>query len=287
VAVSGIRNAELGAFLRTRRARVSPEDVGLPATERRRVPGLRREELAQLAGVSLDYYARLEQGRQPTASQAVLDAVARVLRMTPDERSHLYVLARLGDRRADADPGTRTLGRRVRRLLDLMGDTPAILCGRYVEIVAANDAACFLFANFSAMPARERNTLQWMLTSPLARDLYADQWEDVAGEMIGTLRLDAARYPAGPRIAELVDELMDRSPFFHRLWTEHTVSACTHGRKVLHHRHAGPLEFFNEAVTVHSAPDQTLLVFIPGDPDLFAAALWEFRTRPGSATDRA
>jgi len=280
-----MRNAELGAFLRTRRARISPDDVGLPDIGHRRVPGLRREELAQLAGVSLDYYARLEQGRQPTASPAVLDAVARALCLTSDERSHLYVLARSRQSDGvDTEPATRTLDRRVGRMLDLMGDTPAILCGRYVEIVAANAAACYLFADFNIMPARERNTLHWMLTSPLARGLYADQWEAVAEEMIGTLRLDAARYPGDPRLAELVDELTERSPFFHRLWTEHKVSACTHGRKVLQHRHAGPMEFFNEAVTVHSAPDQTLLVFMPGDPALVVTAFREYRAKSGSAT---
>ncbi|AWS43569.1 helix-turn-helix transcriptional regulator [Streptosporangium sp. 'caverna'] len=274
-AVTGTRNVALGAFLRTRRAQVEPHDVGLPTADRRRVPGLRREEIAQLAGVSPDYYTRLEQGRQRTASRAVLDGVAGALRLTADERSHLYTLAGI----ADADgtspgaPARRTVDRKVQRVLDLLGDTPAILFGPFIDVITANRAASFLFADFNVMPARERNGLRWMLLSSAARELYGRSWEDAATEMIGMLRIDAGRTPDHPRLAELVAELNDESALFNRLWREHRVSTWLHERKILRHPGFGDMEFFNELITLHSAPGQTLVVMIPADPVAFRKAL--------------
>jgi transcriptional regulator with XRE-family HTH domain len=275
-------NTSLGTFLRSRRARVAPYEAGLlkgpaglpgrPGPERRRVPGLRREELARLAGVSVDYYARLEQGRQATASPAVLDSMARALRLTTEERTHLYDLAGVSDGSADTE-AARGASRRAQRLIHMLGPTPVILRGQFMEVFAVNPAAAFLFADFNTMPARERNGLRWMLLDPAARELYGRGWEEAAREMIGRLRLDAGRAPGHPRLAELVAELGRESPLFRRVWAEQHVSAWLHDRKTLYHPSFGSMDFSTDFVTMHAAPGQTLVVLVPADKAAFEAAL--------------
>ena len=191
-AVSSRGNAELGEFLRTRRSRVDPREMGIPDSTRRRVLGLRREELARLAGVSPDYYTRLEQGRHVTASPAVLDALARALLLPAGERAYLYALARA----VDPDPPDGGLAEAsdteaLERMLAVFGPVPAVLCGPFSDILAANDAARFLYGtDFRTLPAPERNSIHWMLTSPAARSLYNASWEQTATEMIGKLRAE-------------------------------------------------------------------------------------------------
>jgi transcriptional regulator with XRE-family HTH domain len=265
-------NVALGEFLRTRRAQVEPYEVGLPGADRRRVPGLRREELAQLAGVSVDYYARLEQGRQATASPSVLDAMAHALRLTADERSHLYNLAGVADGAAATTPAT-TVDRDAQRFIDVLGDTPVILRSSLDEIITVNRAGAFLFADFNRMPARERNGVRWMLLAPRARELYGPGWEEAAIEMIGMLRLDMGRIPGDPRAAELVRELSEQSELFCRVWGKHYASSWLHERKTLYHPAFGAMDFFTELVTMHTAPGQTLVVMIPADPATFRAAM--------------
>jgi transcriptional regulator with XRE-family HTH domain len=280
--VSASRNEALASFLRIRRSQVEPQDVGLSAGGRRRVPGLRREEVAQLAQVSQDYYTRLEQGRQATASPSVLDAVATALALTADEQSHLYTLAGVAqaEPNSPAAPRRGTPGARALRFLDQLGDTPAMLLDAFVDIAVANAAASFLFDDFNAMRKCERNGLRWMLLAPEARELYGPSWQDAAGEMIGMLRLDAGRAPRHPRLAELVEELHEKSDLFRKLWEEQKVSTWLHEKKVLRHPRFGAMEFFNEMITLHSAPDQTLVVMIPADPAAFRAALHANPTRP-------
>jgi transcriptional regulator with XRE-family HTH domain len=227
------RNADLGTFLRSRRARLDPADVGLPTTGRRRVPGLRREELAAVAGVSAGYYARLEQGRQVTASPSVLDALARGLRLTEDERRHLYTLAGTADTRSVAGLPERAADPRVRRIVDVFGDTPAVLCGPYTDVLLVNTAASFLLTDFSSLPPCDRYAIKWHLFAPETRELYGDDWEGATVEMIGMLRLQSARHPGDPRMRDLVAELAARSPLFRRQWAEHRVSAGLRDRKVL------------------------------------------------------
>jgi transcriptional regulator with XRE-family HTH domain len=272
--VTTSRNVELGAFLRSCRGRVEPLDVGLPPADvRRRVRGLRREEVAHLAGVSPDYYTRLEQGRQRTASPQVLDSLTRALRLTTDEQKHLYTLARVA--RADdvSKLASRTVGLRVQRLIDVMGDTPVMLCGPFVEVITANKAAAFLWADFNAMPAPERNGLRWMLLSRTARERYGRIWEEAASELIGMLRADAGHMPDDPRLAELVEELTSESPLFRRLWRDHLVSSWLHEKKILHHPSFGEMEFFNEFISLRSAPGRNLVVMMPADPATFQRAL--------------
>jgi transcriptional regulator with XRE-family HTH domain len=266
------RNVALGEFLRARRAQVDPFDVGLPRADRRRVPGLRREELAQLARVSPDYYARLEQGRQATASPSVLDAIAGALRLSGEERSHLYDLAAVADGAAPSTP-LRIVGRGVQRLIDVLGDTPVIVRGQFSEVIAVNPAGAFLFCDFNRMAPRERNGLRWMLLAPRARDLYGPGWESAAAEMIGRLRLEAGRRPADPRVAGLVEELREQSELFRRIWEKQHVSAWLHDSKTLYHPAFGSMDFSTELVTTHSAPGLTLVVMMPADPARFQAAL--------------
>lgn len=281
------RNTGLGTFLRTRRARLDPDGVGLAVGERRRVPGLRREEIARLAGVSPDYYTRLEQGRQPTASPSVLDALARTLQLSAEERLHLYALAGEGvPVPAAPSAPARTADDRVRLVLEALGDTPAIVYGPFVDIITANRAARFLFADFDALPPLERNAVGWMLLSPVARDLYRDQWDVGARDLIGMLRIDVGRRPGDPRGEQVVGQLNDASPYFRRVWTEYQVSTWQTEEKVLYHSAAGPLRFHNSAISVKGAPDQEISLIIPEDPQAFRAALavWDQDPKAACAT---
>ncbi|MGH3249006.1 MAG: helix-turn-helix transcriptional regulator [Trebonia sp.] len=258
-------NTELGDFLRTRRSQVGPDEVGIPDSTRRRVRGLRREELAELAGVSPDYYTRLEQGRHPTASPSVLDALARALRLPALDRSHLYALAKAVD---PSPPGGESAGdaEALDRMLDVFGSTPAVLCGPFSDILAANDAARFLYdTDYRDLPVAERNSIYWMLTSPVARTLYGESWEETASEMIGKLRTESGRHPSHPRARALTAQLDRESELFHRVWRQHTVSTCVQGVQILQHRHGGTLRMRSEAVTIHSSPGQVFYTMLPLD----------------------
>jgi transcriptional regulator with XRE-family HTH domain len=275
-AASVQENAELGEFLRTRRSRVKPEDVGLtPYGTRRRVHGLRREEVAQMAGVSPEYYTRLEQGRHPTASPAVLNALARALRLPADERSYLYALARAVDNSPDAEPAAADQ-EALTRMLDVFGLTPAVLCGPFSDILGANDAARFLYdTDFSRLPAPHRNSIHWMLTAPAARALYDEHWEQTATEMIGKLRAESGRRPHHPRAQALVARLEQESELFRQVWHQHEISTCVQGIKILRHRLGGVLRMRSEAVTLHSSPSQVFYVMLAVD-DAFEAAYRKF-----------
>ncbi|MGQ4428317.1 helix-turn-helix transcriptional regulator, partial [Streptomyces violaceoruber] len=239
----------LGAFLWTRRAKIEPDMVGLASQQGRRVPGLRREEVSRLAGVSVDYYTKLEQGRHRTASPSVLKGLAQALRLTADEHEHLRVLAGVSSPADLGSPLTRVVHPRTRRVLDLLGDTPAIVFGPFLEIIASNKAAAFLFADFNGLPQKQRNGLHWLLTSPVAQERYGEGWDQAVSEMVGMLRLDGGRYPDHPRLHELVTELSARSPLFRKLWQEITVSHWWRDEKVLHHEAFGQLKFYNEFIS--------------------------------------
>lgn len=261
------RNAELGDFLRTRRSRIEPDEIGLPGTGRRRVRGLRRQELAQIAGVSVDYYTRLEQGRHPTASPGVLDSLARALRLPADERLHLFVLAQAVDPKPPGGEGDAADEEAFQRVLDIFGVAPAVLCGPFSDILAANDAARFIYdTDFRCLPAAERNTLHWILTSPTARALYQDAWEETAAEMTGKFRIETGQFPHHPRAQELVAQLGKVSPLFRHVCWQHGVSSCVQGGvKTFHHRLGGTLRLRADAVTVHSSPGQVCYVLLPTD----------------------
>ncbi|OAN36419.1 transcriptional regulator [Mycolicibacterium iranicum] len=254
-------NRELADFLKRARAAVDPARAGLPADGRvRRVAGLRREEVALLAGVSTDYYTRLEQGRRITPSIAVLDAIARALDLDETGRTHLGHLV-------GAPSNRRTVSRPVQRvrpglyqLLDSLDNQPATILGRHTDVLASNRAARVLFADFDAMPPRERNYARWMFTSPQARDLFVD-WEIQARSAVENLRLDVGNDPDDPASIALVDELSSVSGEFRTWWSEHRVFQRTHGTKRLRHPVVGELAVDFETFTMPGDADQTLFVY--------------------------
>jgi transcriptional regulator with XRE-family HTH domain len=252
--------AEVGGFLRSRRARIRPEEVGLPALGRRRVPGLRREEVAQLAGVSVDYYIRLEQGRGTSVSDAVLDAVARVLRLDETEQAYLRTVARPGRQRRQP-ARTPRVRPGVQRLLDGMERDPALVLGRRMEVLAWN-ALCDAVNGFSRMAPAERIMPRQVFLAPGARELFPE-WAAVAAQTVAQLRLNAGRYADDPDLCALVGELSVKSEDFRRLWADHEVRECAYGVKKVRHPVAGLLTLPYETLTIPTDPDQTIVVYTP------------------------
>lgn len=259
----------IGAFLRTRRDRITPEQVGLPVGgTRRRVPGLRREEVALLAGVSPDYYVRLEQGRTAGVSDQVLCAVARALSLSDVETEHLRNLVRPSGAASSSHAlrSATATDEPLARLLDAMGDVPVLLVDTRMDILAANAAAEAVF-EVSGM-AQPPNSARQLFLTPDARTRYGD-WQVAAVEMVAHLQLLAGRWPDDERLTSLIGELAIRSNEFRRLWARGDVREKRIGVVRLHHHVAGPLEFDYQVLTVPARPDRSLLVYLP---------------RPGTAT---
>ncbi|MEW1747711.1 helix-turn-helix transcriptional regulator [Streptomyces angustmyceticus] len=270
--------AALGDFLRTRRARLQPADVGLVSYgARRRVPGLRREELAQLAGVSVAYYTRLEQGQSHQASPGVLDALARALRLTDDERAHLRALARpaTARRRPAARHATARAG--VRQLLTAVADVPALALGPRFEILAWNRLGHALIAGHLApgSPGRpqDRPNLQRLLfLDPHTRELYPDRDEEVR-RAVSSLRVAAGQHPDDPQLAALIGELSMKSAEFSALWSRHAVRNCAFGTKRLHHPLVGELELDFEVLQTPDGSGQGVLMYTAAPDSPSEAAL--------------
>jgi transcriptional regulator with XRE-family HTH domain len=265
---------ELREFLRSRRARITPEEAGLPPQPGpRRVPGLRREEVARLAGVSVDYYVRLERGRTRNVSEAVLDAVARALRLDGTERSHLFAIARPTRRQSRPMPPQRVRPG-LYRVLEMLTDAPALVLGHRTDVLATNPLARALFTDFEALPHRERNMARFIFLDEAARELYVD-WTDVARTTVAVLHLHAGRHPHDPRLAELIGELSLRDEDFRHWWAEHDVHRRTHGTKRFHHPVVGGMTLAYEALTPTGDPDQTLGLYTaePGSPSAHALGL--------------
>lgn len=282
------RRTELGEFLRSRRARLRPEEVGLaPGGGIRRVPGLRREELAYLAGISVEYYVRLEQGRNPGVSDAVLDSVARVLGLDEDERSHLHRLARQPaggprqDRPQQARPG-------LRQLLYTIGDAPAFVFGRRMDILAWNQLACALITDFGALAPHERNLARLVLLDESVLRLYPDR-EFVVKDTVGHLRLDAGRHPDDPQLAALVGELSLKSEEFRRHWSMHTVKSKSHGYKRFEHPVVGALTLQYETLHLPDDSEQYLTVYTarPGTADAESLRILTSWYGDGTPRDRS
>ncbi|WP_433679438.1 helix-turn-helix transcriptional regulator [Nocardia sp. CA-119907] len=280
------RRAELGEFLRSRRARLSPEQVGLPDYgSRRRVPGLRREELAMLAGVSVDHYVRLEQGRTLHFSESVLDAVAQALRLNQVEREHLYRLARPWS--GDEPQSEQQVRPGLRRLLDAAADVPAYIVGRGTNVLAWNPLAAALITDFGALPPRERNLARLVFLDEGMRELYED-WPAKAADVVAYLRLDMARNPGDAGIASLIEELSATSADFRDTWERHELKDKTHGQYVYLHPVVGRLDLGYETLRLPDDPDQALIMHTtePDSPSATALALlanWAHSTvRSGS-----
>lgn len=275
---------ELGAFLRARRAELSPGAVGLPELSRRKVPGLRREEVAQLAAISVDYYTRLEQGRV-AASAAVLATLSAALRLDEDQQRYLYEIAGKADARPRRRRARQSLRPAMRRLLDRL-DTPAVVLGKRMDVLAWNDTAAALFADFAAIPAGQRNYVRLLFTHPAVRSLHR-RWEHDARDAVAALRMEAAADPDDPELARLVGELAVLDPDFRRWWAEHRVNSATYGTKHYRHQLVGDLTLDCDTWTSPDGSGQRLMVLTaeagsPSDEALRILASWTATSREGA-----
>jgi transcriptional regulator with XRE-family HTH domain len=277
---------EFGEFLKLRRARLRPQDADLPSFGRRRVPGLRREELAQLAGVSVDYYVRLEQGRAGQPSEGVLEALARALRLDDAERAHLYDLSRPVRRRRRA-PRPERVRPEVRRLIDALDGIPAMVIGRRMDVLAWNRLAAALLVDWGSLPPEQRNAARHVFLDEGARELYAD-WAQGAQATVASLRLAAGRHPDDTLLAELIGELSMKSEEFRRWWPRHDVHEKTHGTKRLKHPMVGPLTLAYESLALAGDGDLTLVVYTaePGSKSETALQLLGSAAQPERISDR-
>jgi transcriptional regulator with XRE-family HTH domain len=258
--------AELSEFLRTRRARLKPADVGLQGFGRhRRVPGLRREELALVAGVSVAYYTRLEQGKGRNVSAEVLDAIARVLRLSDAEHAHLIHLAKPKQQKKKPAGRAQQVRGTLRTLLDAMDGVPAIVVGRRSDILVWNRMSAAVFGDWTELPTQERNWARLVFLRPECRDLFVD-WEHKANDVVSLLRMDAGSHPDDPRLSALVGELSVKSKEFRRLWATHDVKEKCHGIQRLRHSLVGELDL--RVDTFHLADDhEQMLVTYHAEPN--------------------
>jgi transcriptional regulator with XRE-family HTH domain len=261
------RRREFAAFLRARRERLDPADLGLPRVGHRRTPGLRREEVAQLAGVSVDYYVRLEQGRDLRPSAAVLDALAGALRLAGAERDHLFRLGRTAPEPRRSTPGVERVRPVTRRLLELVAPAPAAIFGRRLDLLAWNRGFSALMIDPAQVPAGRRNMVLLMFLDPAVRELYV-HWPTHARDTVAALRAAAGRHPDDPSINALVGELSIKSTEFRTLWSRHDVREKTTGRKEFDHPLVGRISLDYEMLAVPNS-DQVVQVYsaAPGSPD--------------------
>ncbi|MDQ0994171.1 helix-turn-helix domain-containing protein [Streptomyces sp. V3I7] len=282
--------SELGEFLKARRMDLSPAMVGLAEPGgRRRVKGLRREEVALLASISTDYYTRLEQGRRQ-GSAAVLDTIARVLRLDEDGRAYMFELAGK-DAVRPRRQAPQKIQPQLQQLLDDLNTIPAMVLGRRMDVLAWNPMAAALLGDFARIPEKQRNYVRMVFMDPAVRALYRD-WEEVAQTGVAQLRMEAARDPHDLRLTALVGELSVQDEDFRRWWGAHRVAVRGMGTKVLHHPIAGDLTLDWNTLTCVVDPDQQLITYT-ADPDtpshdgLRLLASWvadterSDRTRPG------
>jgi len=255
----------LGDFLRNRRGRIGPADVGLPAGNgRRQTPGLRREELAALAGVSIDYYIRLEQGRDTNPGAGVLDALAGALRLDADERAHLRSLVARGRQ----PPAAKEARPGLVRLLEMVRPTPAYILNPTSDILAANPEGLRLLPGLEACSPPERNIVRYMFTDPRARSAYAEAgWQAMAEDCVAHLRTVGAAADA------LVAELSDKSPEFAALWEHYDVRTKSGSRRVFQHPDVGRFELTSEILTAVDGQRFVTFQAIPGTPDHDAVRL--------------
>ncbi|MEV6365764.1 helix-turn-helix transcriptional regulator [Micromonospora musae] len=258
---TGLRREELAAFLRTRRARLRPAEVGLPDGVRRRTPGLRRQEVAQLAGMSIDYYIRLEQGRGPHPSRQVLAALARALLLSRDERAYLFRVA--GESPPPSTGPSREVSPGLQHLIDAMAETPAYLVDASYQVLAWNRLATYFIGDLSTVSPAERNTIRWTFRQPDDGARWSDEeMVRFVRTSVADLRAAYGRYPNDPSIRQLVTELLGTSPRFARLWAEHDVAERHPVVKRVPHPELGPLEFECRVLYVPET-DQRLITYVP------------------------
>jgi len=253
----------LGRFLRSHRERLTPADAGLPGAGRRRVPGLRRDEVAALAGVSLSYYSRLEQGRELSPSPRVLEAMARVLHLGEEDRKELFRLARPATRRTKSPFRVERVRPHLRQLIEGWTRTPAFISAHAQDLLATNALADALYGDF----AQHDNVLRMLFLDPAAKTFYRNA-ERAKNRAVADLQQTAASTPEDPRILELVGELSVRSGEFRSLWAREYTRVPPYEVKQMYHSGVGELELRHEALNIRSAPGQQLVILQaePGSP---------------------
>jgi len=260
---------ELGEFLRARRARVRPGDAGLPpGTGPRRTTGLRREEIAALAGLSIDYYIRLEQGKETNPSGPILDGIARALRLNEEEHAHLYALANhaAGRTARAVSRASRIVRPGVRQLLETVRPCPAYVLTRTSDLLAANPEALTLFAGLADWPPGRQNTIRYTFLHPAARELFAD-WDHSAETTAAHLHSLAAETPGDPDISALIAELLDGSAEFARLWQRHDVRQRRGEAKPFRHPQVGQFTLTYEVLYLADGQRMTVYQAEPGTRD--------------------
>ena len=281
---------EVKAFLSSRRAKITPDQAGLTAYSRsRRVPGLRRSEVADLAGVSVEYYARLERGNLSGVSDSVLDALGRALQLDEAESAHLLALARAAgpSARTRRKPPAQLVRPSLLRVLDLMGDIPAFINNRRLDVMAANPLARALYAPLFADPARGANHARFAFLDPRARDFWID-WERIADDTVAMLRTEAGRDPYDKAMSDLVGELCTRSDAFRVRWAAHDVRLHRTGLKHYRHPVVGDLHLSFESMELAADPGLTLTMLSaeagsPDDDALRLLASWAATHAPADA----
>ena len=253
------RRSEFGRFLRTRREQLDPRILGSRDLGRRRTPGLRREEVAELAGIGVDWYTRLEQGRDVSPSDATIDALAGALRLTEVEHAHLRALVHSTPR----GPFRReVVSETIRRLVDQFAH-PAYVTGRRFDLLAWNAPAAALFAGFGRAGEADVNILEYVLTDPGASRLFGATWVDECRRMVGQFRAIHDLWAGDPAFAELVARLARGNPRFVEWWDAHDVRSVGSGRKVLDHPDRGPLQFDYATFQANEDPALKLAIYVP------------------------
>jgi transcriptional regulator with XRE-family HTH domain len=274
--------SELSDFLRSRRARLSPGDAGLPDDGRiRRVPGLRRDEVARLANMSVEYYTRLEQGRAANPSPEVLEALAAALRLDRSEHDHLLDLAGRRKPRGRGPIAAQRVRPGLLLTLQSLDAVPAFILGRRLDVLASNRLAKAVITDFDALPAERRNMARWYLLDPEARERVVD-WHAAARDSVAVLRFEAGKHPDDRQLADLVGELTLGCPEFSAWWNDHEVLRRTHGLKSYRHPVVGEMEFAYESLGFPDDPDQGLCVYNvePGSKSAEALRLLDSWTAP-------
>lgn len=264
------RRAELADFLKTRRARLHPEQFGLPVAGRRRTPGLRRDELAQLAGVGVSWYTWLEQGRDITVSDQVLESLARILQLDAEERRHLFFLARGMVPVSDENHAATSLTSVHQSVLDALGMSPAYLMDQYFNVIAWNESACRVFGDFSLLAERDRNLVWSIFTRPSQRKLFVN-WEQAAQHAIMSFRAVYDRHAGDVWLEQLVADLKQASPEFRAWWPLHNIEwACDPHEKELDHPQVGRLLVYSSKLIIPDAPTLQVVLFTSRSPDTTA-----------------
>jgi transcriptional regulator with XRE-family HTH domain len=296
--VRGDVRAEIREFLSTRRARISPEQAGLPlyGGDRRRVSGLRREEVAVLAGISIEYYTKLERGYATGVSEGVIEGIAQALQLDEAERTHLLDLVHTASttRPPRRPPARQRVRPTVRRVLDSMSGTPAFVLNERLDILTANALGLALYSPIYADPVKPPNNARFTFLDPQATVFFRD-WDKVANDVVAILRAEAGRDPYDRDLSDLVGELSTRSEEFRVRWAAHDVRIHTTGVKRLHHPVVGDLDLPFESFPLAADPGQSLLTYTaePGSPSqdaLNLLASWAATTddhgQPTSTDDR-